>query len=279
MNSRKVWFITGASGGMGLELVKYLLSTGCRVAATSRNRAELEAQITIHREHFLPLEVDITSDQSVKDSIGKVMDAFGKIEVVVNNAGYLLLGGLEELTDREFRQSMDVNLFGAVNVIRATLPFMRAQKSGHIINISSVAGYFGGEKAASYNAPKFALIGITEALAEEVKDFGIKATVAAPGVFRTNFLNSNSLRYAENLIEDYQTRKKIDMWSQFSGSQTGDPQKLVRILADIAEMENPPLHLLLGPDAYQMAKEKRKADDEEFETWKHLTVSTNFDTL
>jgi NAD(P)-dependent dehydrogenase (short-subunit alcohol dehydrogenase family) len=271
----KVWLVTGASKGMGLTLTKLLLSTGHRVVATSRNAAALEEGITGNKENLYSVALDITSDEDVKSAIDKAIAHFGKIDVVVNNAGYSLVGSMEEMTDAEFRSTIDVNLFGTVNIIRHVMPYLRQQGSGHIINISSNAGYVGFANAASYNAAKFAVIGLTEALAQEVKPFGIKATVVAPGQFRTEFMNS--IQYVKHRIADYGVDEAEQTWSAFSGKQQGDPDKLVSILLRISEMEEPPLHLLLGPDTYELVLQKRKEEAAEFEQWGTLTLSTNFD--
>jgi NAD(P)-dependent dehydrogenase (short-subunit alcohol dehydrogenase family) len=277
MSNQKVWFITGASKGLGLALTKLSLANGDKVIATSRNVEDFKASITEHQENFLSLKVDITSDEEVKNAVAKSIEKFGVLDVVVNNAGYSLVGSMEEMTDKEFRKTMDVNLFGTVNVIRNVMPYLRKQQSGHIINISSNAGYVGFENAASYNASKFAVIGLSEALAEETKQFGIKVTVVAPGQFRTSFMNKGSMVFAKNRIDVYGLDKSEKMWTNYSGQQIGDPEKLVKILTGIVNNPNPPLHLLLGPDTYQLVMEHRERENQEFETWKHLTLSTNFD--
>ncbi len=277
MNNQKVWFITGASKGIGLALTNYLLSQGYAVAATSRSVASLENAITVSPQNLLPLEVDITKDNEVKSAIEKTVERFGKIDVVVNNAGYSLVGSMEEMTDAEFRQTMDVNLFAAVNVQRNVIPYMRKQQSGHIINISSNAGYVGFANATSYNAAKFGLIGISEALFEELKPFNINVTVVAPGQFRTNFMDSSSMQYVKNKIDVYGIEEAQKMWSNYSGQQIGDPEKLVRILSQITEMEQPPKRLLLRPDTYELVTNQFQTTLEEFEQWKDLTLSTNFD--
>lgn len=276
-NNQKVWFITGASKGMGLILAKLLLSKGKKVAATSRNIEDLKTKITEHTELFLPLKVDLTSDDSVKAAVKQTVDHFGNIDVVVNNAGYALIGSLEELTDKEFRQTLDVNLFGMVNVIRAAAPYLRKQQSGHIINISSAGGYVTMPNIGSYNASKFAIVGITEALAQEMKAFGVKATVLVPGSFRTNFLEEGSLSSSEHRIEGYNSEQTIASFSGRAGTQPGDPDKLVAELVKLTELENPPVHLILGPDSYKMIMDKRAADLLEFEAYKNITLSTNFD--
>lgn len=273
--NQKVWLVTGTSKGLGLHLTKLLLSLGHTVIATSRNTDVLEREIVSNKENLYPVKLDITSDKDVKWAIDDIIKKIGRIDVVVNNAGYSLVGSMEEMTDEEFRATMDVNLFGAVNIIRHLMPYFRKQQNGHIINISSNAGYVGFEKASSYNAAKFALIGISEALAKEVENFGIRVTVVAPGQFRTEFMNS--INYVKNRIEVYGVDEAERMWSKFSGTQPGDPDKLSEILVQISEMKQPPLHLLLGPDTYELVTEKRKNEDSEFEKWKSLTLSTNFD--
>ena len=271
----KVWFVTGASKGMGLALVKLLLKQGHKVAATSRKKEELEKQIKENGENFLPLEVDITNDQEVKEALKKTVDAFGRLDVVVNNAGYAIYGAIEELSEQEFRQSVNVNLFGTINTIRHAMPYLRQQKAGHVINFSSIGGYKGYGSDAAYCAMKFAVVGLSESLYEETKHLGIKVTVVAPGFFRTAFLDK--LMLAKNRIADYNTAAIENWMLQVAGKQQGDPEKLVKILVAITNMENPPVHLIAGPDAYQIRLEKAKADIEELEAWKQLTLSTDFD--
>ncbi len=169
------------------------------------------------------------------------------------------------MTDAEFRKTMDVNLFAAVNVMRNVIPHLRAKKAGHIINISSNAGYVGFANATSYNAAKFGLIGISEALFEELKPFNINVTAVAPGQFRTNFMNSDSMQYVKNRIDVYGIDAAQKMWSNYSGQQIGDPEKLVRILSEISGMENPPKRLLLGPDTYELVTKQFQTTLEEFE--------------
>ncbi|NQD69458.1 SDR family NAD(P)-dependent oxidoreductase [Sphingobacterium shayense] len=277
MNNKKVWFITGASKGIGLALTKLALSQGNKVVATSRNVDALKNAINEQGSDFLPLEMDITSDLDVKNGVQKIIDRFGRIDVVVNNAGYSLVGSMEEMTDEEFRKTLDVNLFGTVNVLRNVMPSLRQQKAGHVINISSNAGYVGFANATSYNAAKFAVVGLSEALAEEVAPFGIKVTVIAPGQFRTNFMDKGSMTYAENRISAYGLDEAEKMWTNYSGQQIGNPQKLVKILTEIVELENPPLRLLLGTDTFQLIKEHREKEAKEFEDWKSVTLSTDFD--
>jgi NAD(P)-dependent dehydrogenase (short-subunit alcohol dehydrogenase family) len=258
-------------------MVRLLLSNGDQVAATSRKVSDLERQITGQKENFLPLELDITNGESVKRAIKHTVEKFGHLDIVVNNAGYSILGSLEELTEEEFRQSMEVNVFGTVNVIRAAMPYLREQRSGHIINFSSLAGYVGFGNAGAYNAAKYAVIGISDALAEEVKAFGVKVTVVAPGYFRTSFLEPGSIMIVKNRIKEYNVDQLEEMLIHMNGKQQGDPDKLVAALVQLTDEPNPPVHLLMGPDAWEMITEKRAAERIEFENWKHITLSTNFE--
>ena len=200
METKKVWLVTGASKGLGLSLVQKLLNQNFKVIATSRNVESLISVIGNESENFLPIQLDFTSDPEVKLSIIKSIEYFGKIDFVVNNAGYGQIGTLEELSDAEVKENFNINVFGSINIIRNIMPYMRNQKSGHIFNIASIGGYFGAFAGwGVYCATKFAVVGFTEALAEEVKDFGIKATVVYPGYFKTDFLNKNSIKTA-NLV-------------------------------------------------------------------------------
>lgn len=275
MQNTKVWFVTGASKGLGLSLVRLLLSLGHKVAATSRDVKELEKVLGANPD-LLPLQVDLTKDENVKEAVRKTVERFGRLDVVVNNAGYSLFGSMEEVSAAEFQQSLDVNVVGPVNVIRAVMPFLREQRSGHVINISSLAGYKGYGNAASYCTAKFAMVGLSESLDEEVKAMGIKVTVVAPGYFRTSFLEKGSLVIAKNRIQEYGGDQLLAMMEQMDGNQPGDPDKLVKALVRITEDKNPPVHLLMGPDTYQTVVEKRKEDEIEMEAWKSTSISTNF---
>lgn len=272
----KVWFITGASKGIGLTVAKLLLSTGNKVAATSRNGADIEKQIG-KNENLLSLTTNLADDESVHQAIKQTIDKFGRIDVVLNNAGYSLYGSVEAVTDKEFRQIMDINFFGTVNVVRNVMPYLRAQKSGHIINISSAAGYKGYGNSSAYNSTKFAVVGLSEALAEEVKAFNVKVTVVAPGFFRTDFLNKGAELVSENQIPEYHIEVLLGWLNDMNGKQPGDPNKLASHLIEITNVENPPVHLLMGQDAYQIITEKRKEDLEESESWKHITFAAKID--
>ncbi|RIV21599.1 SDR family NAD(P)-dependent oxidoreductase [Fibrisoma montanum] len=281
MDNTNVWFVTGASKGLGLSLVKQLLSQGYRVAATSRNADDLRQAIAADSAQWLPLQVDLKTESSVNEAVQAAVQHFGRIDVVVNNAGYGLAGSIEELTDQEARANFDINVFGTLHVIRSVMPQLRSQQAGHIINIGSIAGFVGSFPGFGiYCATKFAVEGLSESLAAEVKPFGINVTVVEPGYFRTEFLTAGSLAVPANPIDAYETVRATQQAHQFdiNGNQPGDPEKAVAALIQLASEPNPPLHLLLGQDAYDLAYAKIKAMQDELEAWKHVTVATGFDS-
>ncbi len=279
MDNQKVWFVTGASKGLGLVLVQKLLKNGYKVAATSRNVTDLIKEVGVESEDFLPLSVDLKSETSVKQAIDKTISTFGQIDVLVNNAGYGFLGGLEETTDQEARDNFEVNVFGSLNIIRNALPHMREKQSGHILNISSIGGFTGAFPGFGiYCATKFAVNGFSESLAAEVAPFGIKVTIVQPGYFRTNFLDSGSLVTPKHTIDAYQNIRESQNahQNQINNQQPGDPAKAADVMIEITTKENPPLNLFLGEDAYNAALAKIAYVQNEMETWKELTVSTSF---
>lgn len=281
MNTQsKVWYITGASKGLGLNLVKQLLAAGIKVAATSRNLAELTAAVNDTSDNFLPLTVDITNELSVQESISKAVATFGKIDVVVNNAGYGLIGSLEELSDQESRANFEVNVFGTLNVIRQVMPQLRKQQCGHIFNISSIGGFNGNFPGFGiYCATKFAVTGLSESLAAEVEPFGVNVTVVMPGYFRTNFLSSTSLSTPENEIQAYSAVRELQKIHELNinGCQNGDPEKAAAAIISISEVEKPPLHLYLGQDAYDLADHKILTVQNDMDLWEEVATATAFD--
>jgi NAD(P)-dependent dehydrogenase (short-subunit alcohol dehydrogenase family) len=280
MENRKVWFVTGASKGLGLALVQKLLANGFAVAATSRTINELKTAVGSTEGQFLPLSVSLTDEQSVSKAIEDTLAAFGRIDVVVNNAGFGLAGSLEELSDAESRSNFDVNVFGTLNVIRAVMPHLRAQQSGHILNVSSIAGVTGMFPGFGiYCATKFAVSGLSESLAAEVADFGVKVTTVEPGYFRTDFLSAGSFVTPKNGIAAYQKVRDSEALhlQQINGQQPGDPVKAAEAMIRIAGEANPPLHLVLGEDAFGLAQSKIATFSAELENWKPVSVSTNFE--
>lgn len=272
--SGRVWFITGASKGFGLELSKQVLARGWRLAATSRSVERLGSET----DSFLPLSVDLESEDSVKTAIESTIEKFGRIDVIVNNAGYFQPGALEELSNSEIQESFNINLFGPINVIRQSLPYLRKQHSGLIINFSSIAGFCGNAFSSTYSMTKFALDGLSESLRLELKDFGIKVISVKPGQFRTDFLDSSSVMYQENCIHDYDEPRNavLDLLMARNHQQTGDPVKLCKIIVDMSEVDDPPFHLFIGHDSVARCNNKLDEIGNTLEKYGNIFVSTNF---
>lgn len=276
--NKQVWFVTGASKGLGLTLAKTLLHKGYRVAATSRRREDLVAAIGETSGQFLPLSLDIRDESAVKRAIAATVDHFGTIGVIVNNAGYGLAGAVEELTDAEARANFDINVFGSLNIIRQALPFLRSQGSGHIFNVASIGGFTGAFPAFGiYCATKFAVHGFSESLAQEVKPFGIGVTVVSPGYFRTDFLGG-SLGLPAHEISEYANVRTMQALHQqdYNGNQPGDPEKAAEVMIRVLEEGTAPLHLFLGADAYQLAEQKLAAVAADLASLKPLATATAF---
>ncbi|KAA0130758.1 SDR family NAD(P)-dependent oxidoreductase [Chryseobacterium sp. SN22] len=277
METKKVWFVTGASKGLGFELVKKLLLEGFRVAATSRTAESLVASFGKASENFLPLEMNIAENDNVKWAVSRTVEHFGNVDVIVNNAGYGQIGTLEELTDEEARANFDVNVFGSLNVIRNAMPYLREQKSGNIFNISSIGGYAGNFPGwGIYCSTKFAVAGFTEALAEEAKAFGIHATVVYPGYFRTDFLSKESAKTPAHTIEAYESARNSEQahLNDINGSQPNDPVKAAEALVELSRAQQPPVHFLLGIETHEFLNNKIEALTKDAENWKSLTEST-----
>ncbi|RPD48052.1 SDR family oxidoreductase [Hymenobacter sediminis] len=278
MTTKNIWFVTGASKGLGLTLVHHLLARGYAVAATSRNLSELKQAVQPEDPtHFLPLHMDLGSEQSVQEAINTTISTFGRLDVVVNNAGYGQLGALEELTDAEARRNFDVNVFGLLNVLRYATPHLRQQGSGRVFNISSVGGFTGDFPGwGVYCATKFAVAGLTESYAAEVKDFGVQASVVYPGYFRTNFLTAGSLGTPQYELEAYQSVRESQAAheQQINGNQPGDPEKAAATLLQLSEAAQQPVHLFLGADAHQMAEQKIATVQHDLQQWRAVAAAT-----
>ncbi|MCS4304928.1 oxidoreductase [Chryseobacterium sp. BIGb0232] len=276
MENSKIWYITGASKGMGQALAEQLLLQGQKVAATSRQTSAF-SEIIRKNENFLPLQVDLTDEKSIADSLKQTQNKFGRIDVIVNNAGYGIGGALEELSEQEIQDNFNVNFFAVTKVIQQALPYLRNQRSGHIINISSIAGFAPGTGWSIYAASKFAVNGLSEALANDLKPLGIYVTSVLPGWFRTSFAHPESIAFGSKQIDDYHfMREGHQKFSALDGRQQGNPDKIADALITLISIPNPPVHLFLGSDAYQRANDKIAQLSEEIEQWKNLSESTDF---
>ena len=276
MSTTKVWYITGASKGMGFSVAKQLLSKGHSVAATSRSVNAFE-QFSEYGDNFLALEVDLKSEQSIALSFKKTIKKFGRVDVIVNNAGYGLGGALEELTSDEINENFEVNFFAAVRVVQKALPYLREQRSGHIINISSIAGFAPGLGWSMYCAAKFALSGLSEALANDLKPLGIHVTNVLPGWFRTNFAKPDSIAYNKNQMQEYNyLREYHEKMNSMDGIQLGNPELIADAFLQLVSSQNPPVSLFLGSDAFNRAKSKIQQLNKEMSDWEAVSVSTDF---
>jgi NAD(P)-dependent dehydrogenase (short-subunit alcohol dehydrogenase family) len=254
---KKVWLVTGAGRGMGTDITRAALAAGHAVVATGRDPDRVAAALGAHAD-LLAVALDVTDPASVQAVVDAAVERFGRIDVLVNNAGNFHAGFFEEITPEDFRAQIETNLFGPLNVTRAVLPVMRAQRAGLVVTISSVAGVTGAEFTSAYVASKFALEGWSESLTPEVAPFGIRTMVVEPGFFRTDLLSPESTRYAEPTIDDYaeRTRQTVTAWRGMHGQQGGDPAKLARALVQLADQDTPPLRWPAGADAVAALEQK-----------------------
>jgi NAD(P)-dependent dehydrogenase (short-subunit alcohol dehydrogenase family) len=260
MTAKKVWFITGAGRGMGVDIAKAALAAGNAVVATGRNTDAVSKAIG-QADDLLVVTLDITDPASAQAAVQAAVERFGRIDVLVNNAGNFIAGFFEEITPEQFRAQLETNLFGPLNVTRAVLPVMRDQRSGLVVTMSSTAGLVGQAFCTAYAASKFALEGWSESLTPEVAPFGIRTMLVEPGFFRTALLTQESTSYAEPTIADYaeRTRQTVSAWKGMNGLQGGDPAKLARALVQLAGQDEPPLRWVAGADAVATAEQKAKA--------------------
>jgi NAD(P)-dependent dehydrogenase (short-subunit alcohol dehydrogenase family) len=259
MTDKRVWLVTGAGRGMGVDIATAALAAGNAVVATGRNPERVSAALG-EADDLLVVKLDVTDPDDAKDAARAAVDRFGRIDVLVNNAGNFYAGFFEELSDQDFRAQVETLLFGPLNVTRAVLPVMRAQRSGLIVAISSTAGLVGAEFTSAYAAAKFAVEGWIESLAPEVAPFGIRTMVVEPGFFRTDLLTPESTSYAEPSLDDYaeRTTKTVTAWNAMNGQQAGDPAKLANALVQLASSDQPPLRWVAGADAVQVVEQKAK---------------------
>ena len=256
---KKVWLVTGASRGMGVDIAQAALAAGHAVVATGRDPERVRAALGVH-DDLLAVALDVTDPASAQSAVAAALDRFGRIDVLVNNAGNFYAGFFEEISPEDFRAQVETNLFGPLNVARAVLPVMRAQRSGVVVTMSSTAGLIGQEFTSAYAASKFAVEGWMESLTPEVAPFGIRTMVVEPGFFRTELLTPESTSYAEPAIEDYaeRTKQTITAWNGMNGLQGGDPAKLAKALVQLAGQEEPPVRWVAGADAVAGVEQKAK---------------------
>jgi NAD(P)-dependent dehydrogenase (short-subunit alcohol dehydrogenase family) len=257
MFSKKVWFITGAGRGLGLDIAKSALAAGHAVVATGRDPTKVAAAIGAQND-LLALKLDVTRPADAHAAVEEAVAKFGRIDVLVNNAGNFFAGFFEELSPEQVRQQIDTLLFGPMNVTRAVLPVMRKQRSGLLVSISSTAGISGGMFCTAYAAAKFGIEGWMESLAPEIAPFGIRSMLVEPGFFRTELLTTDSTTYAQPSIDDYaeRTRETVAAWNSVNGKQSGDPAKLAAALVQLAGLEEPPTRFAAGADAVQAFEAK-----------------------
>jgi NAD(P)-dependent dehydrogenase (short-subunit alcohol dehydrogenase family) len=279
MSENKVWFITGTSTGIGRELAETALENGYKVVATARKPEVLQDLAEKYPSTVLTVKLDVTDKKDVADAIEKAVEKFGRIDVVVNNAGYGLLGAIEEPSEEQIRGQFETNLFGVINVVRGSLPVLRRQKSGHIINVSSGLGFFAFPSYGYYSATKFAVQGLSEALAQEVAPFGIKVTIAEPGGMRTAFLSTGLVQPENALPEDYpSTIKLAEIFNERQGKEFSDPRRIAEVLIETVESENPPLHLPLGEDSYNGIQNQLDKISKEIAERREQSLDTGYKT-
>jgi len=276
--AQKVWFITGSSTGFGRSLTEAVLQHGDRVIATARKPEQLDDLVKQYPETAKAVRLDVTDPHEVQTAIQSALDAFGQIDVVVNNAGYGSIGAIEEISDEAIRRQFETNVFGVLNVTRAVLPILRQQQSGHILNLSSVGGLVAFGATGIYCATKFAVEALSEALSKEVAELGIKVTIIEPGAFRTDF-NGRSLAKPDQLMDEYKAVSGgfLQWLEEMDGKQPGDPDKAAAAMIQVVESDNPPLRLALGADAVGAIEEKLKSMQAELDAWREVSVNTAFD--
>lgn len=271
------WFVTGASRGLGLELVKQLLERGDNVTATTRSTERLTGALAgSDTSRLLAVEVDLTDQDQVAQAVAATKERLGTLDVVVNNAGYGYLAAVEEVPDADARAMFDVQVFGVWNVLRSVLPGFREERSGHVINVSSIVGLLPFPGWGLYAAGKFALEGLTESLAGEVADHGIKVNLIEPGYMRTDFLRPVSLGVPSSTSDAYPAvREMVEQHLRMPGTQLGDPAKAAAAIITVATTGDAPLHQLLGSDSVSLAAGRLKSLADEFESARELAVTTD----
>jgi NAD(P)-dependent dehydrogenase (short-subunit alcohol dehydrogenase family) len=278
----KVWFITGAGSGIGAGTAKAALKAGDRVVATGRNLEKVRSALRdVSSENLEVLKLDVSDQTQVTTAVGQAVKKFGRVDVVLSNAGYSLLGNFEELSTQDIERPFATNFWGVLYVMRAVLPVMRKQRTGHVINMSSVAGVVGLKHCSAYGASKFAVEGLSLAVVEEVEKFGIKVTVVEPGFFRTDLLAETNVKWPSKRIDDYAANEVSarDMWSPYAGTQPGDPDKLGEVLVKLAGMQTPPRLFVAGGDGIAAVAPAVEARLKAVHAFEALSKSTDISVL
>lgn len=271
-----VWFITGCSSGFGRALAEAAIARGHQVVATARDVGKVQDLEETHPGQALALPLDVTRVDKVQDAVSQAVKTFGHIDVLANNAGFGMIGAVEEVSDAEVRRLFDTNVFGLLNVTRAVLPHMRSRRSGHILNMSSVGGLVSVVGSGIYCASKFAVEGLSEALAQELQPLGIRVTVVEPGPFRTKFAGDSLTKVPA--MEDYAVTvgKRRQQVEAIDGNQPGDPVRAAQAIIQVVEDPNPPLHLVLGKSAVQSVRSKLDSVAQELNAWESISVATDY---
>ncbi|MBZ5667427.1 MAG: SDR family NAD(P)-dependent oxidoreductase [Acidobacteriia bacterium] len=273
----KVWLITGSSRGLGRALATAVLEAGNKLIATARNPAQLSDLVARRGDQVRTVALDVTDRRAAGNAIQAAIEAFGRLDVLVNNAGYGDIGSIEDTSDADFRAQIETNLFGAVNVSKAAIPVMRDQGAGHIIQISSIGGRHGTPGLAAYQAAKWGVEGFSEVLAKEVGPLGIKVTIVEPGGFRTDWSGASMTIRPSRPEYDSTVGVVARFQRDYSGTQPGDPAKAAAVILHIASLDHPPLRLLLGSDAVHLAEQNDQARMAADRKWRELSVSTDFE--
>jgi len=272
----KIWLITGCSSGFGQRLALAAAQRGDQVIATARNANTIREMAEPFGGRMITLPLDVTDAVAAKVVVAKAVETFGGFDVLVNNAGYGLHGAIEEGTPEEYRPMFEVNVFGLIETTRAALPVLRRSSGGTIVNMSSSAGIAGAGGAGYYNAAKFAVEGISEALAGELAPFGVRVLIAEPGPFRTDFLG-RSITVAANEMPEYAASSRKHYRETNNGNQAGDPDKAIAVILQAVDADDAPLHLPLGPIAHAIAERKLAAFRRDIDAWRDTTIATDFD--
>jgi NAD(P)-dependent dehydrogenase (short-subunit alcohol dehydrogenase family) len=274
----KVWLITGSSRGLGRALAEAVLAAGHKLVATARNPAQVEDLVERYGDEVRAVSLDVTNEQAAAHAVAVATQAFGRLDVLVNSAGYGDISPIEDTNLDEFRAQIETNLFGVINVTKAALPLMRKQGAGHIVQFSSVGGRIGPVGRAPYAAAKWGVEGFSEVLSKEVGPLGVKVTIIEPGGFRTDFAGSSTAIRAGRPEYDATVGRAARFQRDYNGKQPGDPAKAAAAVLNIASLNDPPLRLLLGSDAVRFVEENDLAKMESDRKWKHLSISTDIES-